>query len=166
MRTVTAVTALTLLNAGPLVAQQPSLGGVEGTIARWIASRSVQAAQVSLVHLESASSTTVTAPVDASGRYHLDSLPAGPYLVQVSHPTLDSLDVTLPPSRLTIAAGRTTRSDFSLPSGERLREVVCPGVALKPGKVVVAGRVVVVVTEAPVVCAIMVAVWREITVDR
>jgi hypothetical protein len=84
----------------------------------------------------------------------------------VSHPTLDSLDVTLPPSRLTIAAGRTTRSDFSLPSGERLREVVCPGVVLKPGKVVVAGRVVEAETEAPLEGANMVAVWTEITVDR
>src|SRR4051812_22946232 len=151
MRTVIATTALTFFMASPrLVAQQASMGRLEGTIAPWTASRSVQAARVWLVHLESDSSTTVTAAVDARGRYHVDSLPAGRYLVQVSHPTLDSLDVTLPAGPLMIAEGRTTRSDFSLPTGERLRAVVCPGVSLGPEKAVLAGRVVDAETEMPI----------------
>jgi len=151
MRTVTAVTALTLLIEGsPLVAQQSRNGALEGKIAQWIVSRSVQAAQVSLVHLESDTPTTVTAAVDASGRYRLDSLPAGRYLVQLSHPTLDSLDVTLPPGQLKIAPGKPSRSDFSLPSGERLRAMVCPGVSLGPEKAVIAGRVIDADTEAPI----------------
>ena len=167
MRTVTAVTALTLLIEGsPLVAQQTRNGGLEGRIAQWIVSRSVQAAQVSLVHLESDTATTVTAAVDASGRYHVDALPAGRYLVQVSHPTLDSLDVTLPPGQLKIAPGRPSRSDFSLPSGERLRTMVCPGVSLGPEKAVVAGRVIDADTEAPLVGAQVVAAWNEISIDR
>ena len=167
MRTVTAVTALTLLvESSPLVAQQTRQGGLEGRIAQWILSRSVQAAQVSLVRLESDTANTVTALVDASGRYRLDSLPAGRYLVQVSHPTLDSLDVTLPPGQLQIAAGKPNRSDFSLPSGERLRTMVCPGVALGPEKGVVAGHVIDADTEAPIVGAQVVAVWNEISIDR
>lgn len=167
MRTVTAVTALTLLIEGsPLVAQQTRRGGLEGRIAQWIVSRSVQAAQVSLVHLESDTATTVTAAVDATGRYRLDSLPTGRYLVQVSHPTLDSLDVTLPPGQLKIAPGKPSRSDFSLPSGERLRTMVCPGVSLGPEKAVIAGRVIDAETETPIVGAHVVAVWNEISVDR
>ena len=167
MRTVIAASVLALLMAGrPLVAQQTSTGRLEGTVAPWIASRSVQAAQVSLVHLESEASASVTVPVDGRGRYHVDSLPGGRYLVQVSHPTLDSLDVTLAPGPLTIAGGRTTRSDFSLPSGDRLRAIVCPGVALGPEKAVVAGRVVDAETEGPIVGASVVAVWTEITIDR
>src|SRR3954465_6411288 len=135
MRTVIATTALTFLMTSPqLVAQQASMGRLEGTVAPWTASRSVQAARVWLVHLESDASTTVTAPVDAHGRYHVDSLPAGRYLVQVSHPTLDSLDVPLEPGPLVISGGRTTRSDFSLPSVDRLRAAVCPGVSLGPEK--------------------------------
>src|SRR6187551_1816846 len=131
MRTVIATTALTLLIVGsPIEAQKAPLGRLEGTVAPWIASRTVQAAEVSLVSLESATSTTVTAAVDASGRYRVDSLPTGRYIVQVSHPTLDSLEVTLPPGQLVIAAGKTTHADFSLPSGERLRAIVCPGVSL------------------------------------
>ena len=84
-----------------------------------LASRPVGAAQVSLVRLESDTSITFSARVDARGRFRVDSLPAGHYLVQVSHPTLDSLDVALPTDRLVIADGRTTRSDLSLPSGAR-----------------------------------------------
>lgn len=167
MRTVIATTALALLIASsPIVAQQTPLGRLEGTVAPWIASRTVQAAQVSLVSLESETSTTITAAVDASGRYRVDSLPVGRYIVQVSHPTLDSLEVTLPPAQLVIAAGATTRADFSLPSGERLRTIVCPGVSLGSEKAVIAGRVVDAETEAPLVGAHVIAAWTELSVDR
>jgi hypothetical protein len=167
MRTVIATTALALLIArSPIEAQQTPLGRLEGTVAPWIASRTVQAAQVSLVNLESETSETVTAVVDASGRYRVDSLPIGRYIVQVSHPTLDSLEVTLPPGRLVIAAGKTTRADFSLPSGERLRGIVCPGVPLGSEKAVIAGRVVDAETEAPLVGAHVIAAWTELSVDR
>jgi hypothetical protein len=167
MRIVIAVPALTFLTASsPLAAQQTPAGRLEGTVAHWIASRDVQSAQVSLVHLESEESSTFSARVDARGRYHVDSLPAGHYLVQVSHPTLDSLDVTLPLTRLVVAAGKTTRSDFAFPSGERLREIVCPGASLGPEKAVIAGRVVDAETEAPLVGAKIVAMWTEISIDR
>ena len=167
MRTVIAVSALTSLIASPrLAAQQAPTGRLEGTVAQWIASRSVQAAQVSVVHLESETSATVTAMVDAGGRYRLDSLPAGRYLVQVSHPALDSLDVTLPPGELKIAAGKTTRSDFSLPTGERLRGIVCPGVRLSAEKAVIAGRVIDADNDAPLVGAKIVAAWTELSIDR
>lgn len=167
MRTVIATTALASLIAhSPLTAQQTRLGRLEGTVAPWIASRAVHSAQISLINLESDASTTFTALVDASGRFRLDPLPVGRYLVQVSHPTLDSLDVTLPPGQLVIAAGRTTRADFSLPSGERLRTIVCPGVRLGAEKAVVAGRVVEAETDAPLVGAKVVAAWTELSVDR
>src|SRR5215218_4504827 len=166
MRTVVVVTALTFLIASqPLAAQQMPVGRLEGTIAHWITTRAVQAAKVSVVQLESESSSTVTAVVDPRGRYRVDSLPVGAYLVQVSHPTLDSLDITLPPGRLVIAADKTTRSDFSLPSGQRLRAIVCPGVSLGPEKVVIAGRAVDAETDAPLVGAKIVAGWTEITIE-
>ena len=104
---------------------------------------------MSLVRLESDTSITFSTRVDARGRFRVDSLPIGHYLVQVSHPTLDSLDVALPTDRLVISDGRTTRSDLSLPSGAGLREIVCPGVSLGPEKAVVAGRVVDADTDAP-----------------
>jgi hypothetical protein len=128
MRTVIAAAALTSMIAiGPLVAQQSSTGRLEGTIAPWIATRAVHTAQVSVVNLESDASTTITATVDSSGRYHLDSLRPGRYLVQVSHPTLDSLDVTLPPGEavITRASGRAPISRF--PRGASCETSCVPG---------------------------------------
>lgn len=166
MRTIIATTALTFLIAGsPAAAQEVRTGGLEGTVAPWIASRSVQAAQVSVVDLGSDSSATITALVDAAGHYHLDSLRSGRYLLQLSHPTLDSLDVSLPPEQFEIAAGTITRADHSLPTGEKLRALVCPGVRLGPEKVVVAGRVVDAETDAPLKGAHVVAAWTELSVD-
>jgi len=155
-----------MIAIAPLVAQQSSTGRLEGTIAPWIATRAVHTAQVSVVNLESDASTTVTATVDSSGRYRLDSLRPGRYLVQVSHPTLDSLDVTLPPGEVVILAGQWTRADFTLPSGGELRDVVCPGLSLGPEKAVIAGRVIDAETRAPLAGANVIAAWTELSADR
>src|SRR5258705_3160313 len=166
MRTAVAVSAMALVLSRPLAAPPTPVGRLEGTVKGTLASRPVGAAQVSLVRLESDTSITLSARVDARGRFRVDSLPAGHYLVQVSHPTLDSLDVALPTDRLVISDGRTTHSDLSLPSGASLRDIVCPGVASGPEKGVVAGRVVDADTDAPIAWANGLAVWAEISIDR
>ena len=79
----------------PLGAQSPTLGGVDGTLKERIATRSVRAT-VSLVQLASDASVTRSARPDGQGRYRVDSLPPGRYLMQISTPTLDSLDLTMP----------------------------------------------------------------------
>src|SRR4051794_28449367 len=85
MRTVFAVTALALAITGPpFAAPQTPIGRFEGTVKGSLSSRPVSAAQVSLVRLESDPSINVSVRVDARGRFSVDSLPAGHYLVQVS----------------------------------------------------------------------------------
>src|SRR5439155_26413958 len=106
MRTAVVVSAMALVLSGPLVVSPTQVGRLEGTVRGTLASRPVGAAQVSLVRLESDTSLTFSARVDSHGRFRLDSLPAGHYLVTVSHPTLDSLDVALPSNRLLISDGR------------------------------------------------------------
>ncbi|HEX7979887.1 MAG TPA: carboxypeptidase regulatory-like domain-containing protein [Gemmatimonadaceae bacterium] len=166
MRTVVALSAVSLVLSGALAAPQSPIGRLEGTVKGTLAARPVGGVQVSLVRLESDTSITVSAKVDGRGRFRVDSLPAGHYLVQVSHPTLDSLDVALPTDRLVISDGRTTRSDLILPTGAMLRDMVCPGVALGPEKGVVAGRVVDADTDAPIAGAKVVVAWTAITIDR
>jgi hypothetical protein len=109
---------------------------------------------------------TFNADVDERGRYHVDSLPAGHYLVQLSHPALDSLDVALPTNRVVIQGGRTTHTDLSFPPGQQLREIVCPGVKFGPGKAVLAGQALDADSEQPIAGADVVVVWNEITVQR
>lgn len=164
MRTGIAVAAVVSLVASPLAAQQ-SLGRLEGTVREKVATRPVSGAWVSLVPAESAAGRTFTTSPDASGRYTLDSLPAGRYLVQVSSPTLDSLELALPPDEVRIVPGVTAQADFSLPSGTRLRDAVCQGVAVGPEKVVVAGRAIDADTEQPIAGAQVIAAWAELSLD-
>jgi hypothetical protein len=158
-----AVTAVAVLNT-PLVAQRAT-GRLEGTLTEKLATRSVSAAWISLVQLEPAGGVTINARPDERGHFHVDSLPAGRYLVQVGVPTLDSLELALPPSEVRIAGGETARADFALPSGARLRDVVCTGVKLAQGKGVIAGRIVDADTERPIAGADVVASWPEISID-
>jgi hypothetical protein len=166
MRTTVAVSVVSLILSGALAAPQSPIGRLEGTVKGTLASRPLGGTQVLLVRLESDTSVAVSARVDARGRFHVDSLPIGHYLVQVSHPTLDSLDMALPSERLVISDGRTTRSDVTLPSGAVLRDMVCPGVALGPDKGVLAGRVVDADTDAPMASAKVVVAWTSISIDR
>ena len=167
MRTVIAATALALAITGPpFAAPQTPVGRFEGTVKGSLASRPVSAAQVSLVRLESDTSISVSVRVDVRGRFSVDSLPAGHYLVQVNHPTLDSLDVALPTARLVIANGRTSRSDLTLPSGASLRGVVCPGLSLSAEQAVVAGHILDADSDEPIAGAKIVVEWNDITIDR
>jgi hypothetical protein len=165
MRTVIAAAAALLVPIGSLVAQR-TVGRLEGPVTEALASRPASAAQVLLLKLDSDGSSTLSASADARGRYHLDSLPEGRYIVQLSHPTLDSLELTMPPGTLRIAGGQTARSDFELPSGTLLRELVCPGVKLAADKAIVAGRVVDAETDRPLAGAKVVVLWNEIIVER
>src|SRR5215204_2751889 len=161
-----AVTLGLLVRGLPLAAQQRPVGALRGTLHEKIESRSVRGASVSLVSVDAESSPTINARPDADGQFRLDSLAPGRYLVQVSSPTLDSLELSLPPERIEIAAGKASRFDFTMPSGARLRDAVCQGLRLSEGKVVVAGRALNADTERPLPDADVVVAWIHNFIDR
>ena len=166
MRTLLLAASVALvIRPATLVAQQ-RVGGLQGTVRERIDSRSIRAASVSLVPVESESSPTISIRPDAKGRFQLDALPAGRYLVQVSSPTLDSLELSLPPQQVEIAAGRMARFDFTLPSGTTLRDAVCQGLKLGEGKAVVAGRAINADTDRPIPGADVAAAWVHNYIDR
>jgi hypothetical protein len=154
------------ITAAPLAAQSVAVGSLQGVVRERVGTRSVRSASVSLVRVESESSPTVNARPDDHGQFRLDSLVPGRYLVQVSSPTLDSLELSLPPERIEIAAGKLSRFDFTLPSGVRLRDAVCQGLRLSEGKVVVAGRALNADTDEPLPGADVVAAWMHNHIDR
>ena len=166
MRKTFVATILLLAHTPWLAAQQRPVGSLHGTLRERVGTRSVRAASVSLVRAESESSPTINARPDDQGQYHLDSLQPGRYLVQVSSPTLDSLELSLPPQRVEIAAGKASRFDFTLPSGTTLRDAVCQGVRLAEGKVVVAGRALNADTDKPLPGAEVVVAWIHNYIDR
>jgi hypothetical protein len=168
-RSVSAVIAILLCAAplaAPLAAQQPGTGRIQGTVEETIVTRSVAASMVTLVRVDADASATFGTRPDGFGEYHIDSLPAGRYLVQVGSPVLDSLDLALPAKEVRITAGGTTRADFTLPSGSELRDLVCPGVKLADGKVAVAGRAYDADTGLPLAGADMAVAWTEIAFDK
>jgi len=162
---------LTLLPAGLLLAsatslgaQSPALGGVDGTLRERIVTRSVRVI-VSLVQLASEATVSRSARPDGQGRFRVDSLPAGRYLMQISTPTLDSLDLTMPPREVRIDGGRTLRTEAVLPFGAELRDLVCHSGRLGEGTVAVAGRVLDADTEKPLAGAEVVATWTDVIAD-
>src|SRR5688572_8151448 len=158
-----ALVALALLTA-PLRAQSAP-GRLEGVVtdsahARWPAGASVLAVRAD------PPAHSAGATVDARGRYRIDSLPAGRYMVEFASPFLDSLEVALPPREILVEAGRTARVNFAIPSGRTLRAGACPGVALAAGTGALIGRVLDADTEAPLAGARVAVAWHETAIDR
>jgi hypothetical protein len=158
-----AVSALVLL-AAPIRAQSAT-GRIEGTVTDSAHARWPEGASVLAIRAEPPEHSG-GANVDSRGRYRIDSLPAGRYMVEFASPFLDSLEIALPPREITVEAGRSTRADFAIPSGRTLRAGACPGVALAAGTGALLGRVVDADTDAPLAGAQVAVAWHETTIDR
>ncbi|MFL5620447.1 MAG: carboxypeptidase regulatory-like domain-containing protein [Gemmatimonadaceae bacterium] len=148
----------------PLRAQSAP-GRIEGIVTDSAHARWPEGASVLAVRAEPPEHSG-GATVDNRGRYRIDSLPAGRYMLELASPFLDSLELSLPPREVTVEAGRSARADFAIPSGKTLRAAACPGVALPTGTGALFGRVVDADTDAPLVDARVTIVWHETIVDR
>jgi hypothetical protein len=152
--------------ASPLAAQSAGTGRLEGTITDSVHARPLASASVLAIRVDTQPSASAGATTDARGRYRLDSLPAGRYIVEFASAFLDSLEIIVPPREVTIVAGQMARADFALPSGRTLRAAACPGLTLPPETGAVVGRVVDADTDEPLVGATIAAAWYELSVDR
>jgi hypothetical protein len=103
---------------------------------------------------------------DTSGRYRIDSLGPGRYVVGFESPVLDSLEITLAPREVVIAPGHTATIDLGLPPANKLRATLCPGLSLPPQTGVIYGHVVDTETEAPLPGVVLAMSWGEREVDR
>jgi len=155
--------ALTLLSA-PLGAQ--GTGRIEGTITDSIHAAPLANANVLAVRVEPEPSVSSGVATDARGRYRIDSLAAGRYMVEFASPLLDSLEITLPPREVSVVEGKATRVAFALPSGRTLRLAACPGLTLDSETGAVVGRLVDADTDRPLAGAKVVVAWQDISVDR
>jgi hypothetical protein len=159
-----AIGALSVLATSPLRAQS-SVGRIEGTITDSVYARPLAAANVLAVRVEP-SAHSAGGRTDARGRYRIDSLPPGRYMVEFASLFLDSLEITLPPREVIVEGGRVARADFALPSGRTLRAAACPGLALGAGTGAVVGRVENADDESPLADARVVVAWHEVSLDR
>ena len=144
---------------------QSVLGRLEGVVTDSAHARWPEGASVLAIRIDPPAHSA-GATVDVRGRYRIDSLPAGRYMVEVANPFLDSLEIALPPREVAVQAGRAVRADFAIPSGKTLRAGACPGVALAPGTGALIGRVLDADTDAPLAGARVALVWHETEIDR
>ncbi|MEO6528500.1 MAG: carboxypeptidase-like regulatory domain-containing protein [Gemmatimonadaceae bacterium] len=155
--------------AAAFASQSAPTGRLEGVIRDAkdaVRSRPVRDAAVVVARLDSEPLVSFGARPDDHGRYRLDSLPAGRYMIQLTHGVLDSLDLALPTDEVYIVAGETARAQLSLPSSLALRNAVCSGLSLASGTGAVAGRVADADTDRPLANADVAISWVDMSVDR
>ena len=158
--------ALAALVAAAPMGAQSAPGRLEGAVVDSVHMRGLAGANVLAIRVEPQPAHSAGSATDARGRYRIDSLPAGRYMVEFTSAMLDSLEIILPAREVTIVPGRTARADFGVPSGRTLRAAACPGLPLGTGRGAVVGRVVDAETDAPLAGARIVLAWREVDVDR
>jgi hypothetical protein len=147
-------------------AQADRRGRLEGTVTDSVHSRPLAGVRVVALGASARPDSRGVASTDSLGRYRIDSLRPGRYLVGLESPLLDSLEITLAPREVAVAQGAVATIDLALPPAAKLRSAVCSGATVPADQGVLYGHVVDAATEAPLVGAVVTVVWRELSVDR
>jgi hypothetical protein len=166
LKTAGAVFGVVLCATSNAAGQTTTAGRVEGTISERAQPRSTRSAFVEAVRLDAEPALSFRARPDDRGRFHLDSLPAGRYMIQLASALLDSLELAMPSNEVRVVAGETAHADFAFPAAVMLRDALCQGLRLGKGTGVVTGHAMDADTELPLASAKVVVAWNEVTVDR
>ena len=161
-----AVASSSFLLASSGRAQSDQRGRLEGTVTDSVHTRPLAGVRVVALAAEARADSRRSASTDSLGRYRIDSLRAGRYLVGLESPLLDSLEITLAPREVTVAEGAVATTDLALPPAAKLRAAVCSGATLPADRGVLYGHAVDAATEAPLPGAVVTVAWRELAVDR
>jgi hypothetical protein len=145
--------------------QSDGVGRVAGVVFDSVHTRPLVGVRVLAVGAGARTDVRGDAISDSAGRYHIDSLPAGQYMVGFESPLLDSLEIVLPPRRADVAPGGLATVDLAMPPVAKLRAAVCPGVILTENTGAIFGHVVSAETESPLAGVTIAMAWREIAVD-
>src|SRR5215207_1336911 len=162
---VAAALALSPCHARSACAQAANVGRIEGTVTDSIHVRPLAGVRVLAIGTGANANVRGATTSDSAGRYRIDSLAAGRYMLGLESPLLDSLEIALPPREAVVAAGGAAVVHLALPPAAKLRAAVCPGVALPAGTGAIFGHVVSAETEGPAPGIVVAIQWRELNVD-
>ena len=162
--TLTIIIALALCVAPRAHAQSDRSGRIEGVVFDSVHARPLADVHVVVAGTGMRSDVRAEATSDSAGRFRIDSLPLGRYLVGFESALLDSLEVTLSPREATVTPGNVTQVALAMPSAAKLRAAVCPGVNLSKELGAVYGQVVNAETDDPMAGVTVVLQWRELSV--
>jgi hypothetical protein len=118
---------LAMLCASPMYGaggQSPATGNLRGVVYDSVRARPLALATVQLVNARDRGRTRATA-TDRLGRFSVDSLEPGGWMVGVQHPWLDSVAVDQLGVLVEIKANSTSRASLAVPSGRALVSRVC-----------------------------------------
>ena len=155
-----------MLAAAPALYAQRATARLEGTVTDSIHARPLAGAMVLVTRDAPEPPAWFSTTTDDRGRYRLDTLLAGRYSVALSHPILDSLELTLPTRSIEIREGERARVDLALPSGATLRAGACRGVVLPAGTGALLGQVLDADADRPLAGAVVAVRWNDLTIDR
>ena len=158
------VLSLSIALAQRVSAQSDQVGRVEGVVYDSVHAHALAGAHVVAAGTGSRSEVRGEATSDSVGRYRIDSLPLGRYIVGFESPFLDSLEVTVSPREATVTPGNATRVALAMPPAAKLRAAVCPGVVLGKDVGVIYGQVVSAETQSPLADVAVALQWRDLAV--
>jgi hypothetical protein len=101
------------------------------------------------------------ATTDEQGRFRIDSIPPGLRRVEIIHPLLDTLGVSLQTAPLQLAAGQRVRITVSTPSVTTVLAKKCTAGERSVGPVALLGTVEYAESESPAVGARVIMEWTE-----
>jgi len=101
-------------------------GSVVGVVRDSLAKRPLAEALIQLVSADDPARFVRTSRSDSLGRFAINEVPAGRYMLGFFHPMLDSIGVETAQRQLYVGeTGRPVQSDLGIPSPARLRAAVC-----------------------------------------
>jgi hypothetical protein len=159
-----AALALAMCISRPAGAQTAGVGRIDGRVTDSVHARPLAGVRVVAAGTGQSTEVRAEATTDSIGRYRVDSLPPGSYVVGFESPLLDSLEMVAPPRTVTIPPGGSAKVDLALPRPATLRAALCPGLTLPPDAGVVYGHVVIAETGSPLAGAAVALQWRELAV--
>jgi hypothetical protein len=157
--------AAALCSATDLEGQLPA-GRIDGVVTDSVHSRPLVGALVFVTPIGATRGAIRSAVSDDAGRYVVDSLAAGSYSVDFTHPFADSLALNVPPVAVTLVDGGRARADLGIPSTRSLVAALCPGPPLGEGRGVLVGQITRPEDEAPLRGASIIAAWTELPTYR
>jgi hypothetical protein len=104
-----------------------------------------------------------TAVSDSLGRFAVDDVPDGRYLLGFLHPLLDSLGVEAPVREVRVEGRRPVRADLAVPPAARLRAALCGSRSSRDSSAALVGVVRDALDHAPAAGVRVVAQWSELS---
>jgi len=166
MRFLDACTVIVLLCAAARVDAQLPAARIDGVVTDSVHARPLVGALVFATPIGVRGGSMRSVFSDSAGRYVIDSLAAGTYAVDFTHPFADSLALNMPPVNVTVAGGGHVRADLAIPSSRSLVAVLCPGPPLGEGRGVLVGQITHPDDDRPLAIASVVVAWTDLPTYR